>query len=175
MFTAALVGVASASAACDSPTANPSVSQGTPSTTALDPCVVGTWKTVSKTGSLTDPNGNVIAMTGGAGGVLTVNADGTVRIDDSAEKPDTGRGADGTAYTLTTTGMAGGRVQTGAGQITVTLDATAALTQTISRNGSPVASQTPSQTASNQYQCSRGKSLVTTSSSGVVTTYTPAG
>ena len=142
--------------------------------TAVDPCLVGTWKAVSVTGSLTDPGGSAIRLAGGAGGVLTVNADGSLHIDDTNAQPDTGTANDGSVYTITSSGSGSGRVVTTAGQLTVTLDTTAAITQTIARNGTVLSSQTPT-TATDTYQCTRGRTLVITSPGGIVSTYTAAG
>ncbi|MHB8717727.1 MAG: hypothetical protein ACYDAC_02390 [Candidatus Dormibacteria bacterium] len=143
--------------------------------TAVDPCVVGTWRAVSVAGSLTDSAGSLIHLSGGSGGTLTITGDGSLRIDDTRAQADTGTASDGTVYTITSSGEGSGSVRTSAGQFTVSLDASSAITQTIARNGSPVASQRPASSATDTYTCSRGRSLVITSPGGIVSTFTPAG
>ncbi|MDQ2961150.1 MAG: hypothetical protein M3R48_08920 [Candidatus Dormibacteraeota bacterium] len=160
-------------AACGS-TPTPAAT-GSPSPAAtVDRCLVGAWRTTSVTGTLGDGNGGTIAITGGAGKVLSIAADGALRIDNTATQPDSGKAADGTMYTITQVGSATGHVTAGGGTLTVTLDNPSGLTNSIARNGTTLSTAHPGK-ATDTYTCSRGQVLSVISSGGTVSRFAPAG
>lgn len=165
--------------ACGS-TAPTAVALATPSPTAtavvngpsgLDPCLVGTWKSVAISGRLT-VGGAGVALRGGAGEVLTVAATGAVHSDDSATAPVTGAAPDGTTYELAQTGSGTGTITSAAGKVTIALDRPNSVTVTLYRNGSPVQSQHPG-SANDAYLCTPRTALVLTSAAGTVISYSP--
>ncbi|MGH7722897.1 MAG: hypothetical protein ACRENL_08745, partial [Candidatus Dormibacteria bacterium] len=136
-----------------------------------DPCLVGTWKSVAVSGSLTVAGAHV-DLTGGAGEVLTISASGRVRSDDSGTAALTGTAPDGTAYRLTQTGTATGTITGAAGKLTIELDSPSTVTVTLYRDGVQVQSQHPG-AANDSFLCTARTALILTSASGTVVRYAP--
>ncbi len=163
-------------AGCDSSPAAPA-STPTPTTaviagpTAIDPCLVATWKSTGISGTITI-GGAKVAITGGVGEVLTIGAGGTIKTDETNTTPVKGSAADGTQYTLLQTGTATGKIASSAEKISVTLDQPTTLTVALLKNGVQVQSQHPG-SASDSYTCSAGTSLTITGGGGTVSRYSP--
>lgn len=143
----------------------------TPTAVALDHCLVGTWKSMTITGSIS-VGGARITLSGGAGELLTIAASGSIRTDDSNTTALTGTAADGTAYKLAQTGTATGTIGASAGRVAVKLDQPTPLTVTLFKNGAVLQSQHPG-SATDSYTCTAGSSLVITGGGGTVSTYSP--
>lgn len=139
--------------------------------TAVDSCLVGTWHSTSISGSITVAGARV-AITGGAGEVLVIDAAGTIRTDDTATALVTGNAPDGTQYTLQQSGSATGKVTAAAGALTVAIDQPTTLTVTLLRNGVQVQSRHPG-SASDTYVCAPRSTLIITGAGGTVTRYSP--
>jgi hypothetical protein len=160
---------AAAVCSCDS---SPSASAtATPTPLVLDHCLVGSWKSMTISGSITVA-GVSVTLSGGAGELLTIGASGILSTDDTHTAPLTGTAADGTSYKLAQTGTATGTIIAGAGRIAVKLDQPTQLTVSLYRNGALLQSQHPG-SATDSYTCTAGSSLVITGGGGTVSTYSP--
>jgi hypothetical protein len=96
-------------AACVSSTSSPS----TTSAAAVDACLVGTWTTVALSEN-SPANDELIAYSGGAGEVFTINAQGAVTIDTHAARQVVFVSA-GQTFTATVTGTGRGMLRTTTG------------------------------------------------------------
>jgi hypothetical protein len=144
---------------------------------AIDDCLVGSWVSSAVSASA---NGQPVQVTGGSGERLTINADGTVNIDDSdATVMDISAG--GQVAHVKQSGQGTGKLATRNGsKVTLTLDSGSSLvTEQVDAGGgvvgTPAAAPT---TVDGTYQCTAGQELKLTSSQSDGTqtvTYTPAG
>jgi hypothetical protein len=163
-------------AACDdSTTAQPPAQTATAPAagpSAVDTCLVGTWKSTNITGSFT-LGGALVRLAGGAGEVLTIDGGGRIKTDDSNTTPVGGSGPDGAVYLLVQSGTATGTIASAQNRITVTLDQPTTLTVTLYKNGNAVQRQHPG-SAHDTYACAPRVSLVITGGGGTVTRYVPA-
>jgi hypothetical protein len=161
--------------ACDSSssaaTATTTVTAVVAGPSAVDPCLVGTWKSMSISGSFT-LGGAQINLNGGAGEVLAIDAGGAIHTDDSNTAPVGGRAPDGTDYRLVQSGTAVGSIGSSGGRIKVNLNQPTTLTVTLYKNGNAIQSQHPG-SANDSYTCSARTSLIVTGSGGTVTKYAP--
>lgn len=172
--------LAAALCACGSTAGPAATPQASPTATAvvngpsgLDRCLVGTWKSIGISGSLTVGSADV-TLSGGAGEVLIIAASGAVRSDDSATAPITGSAPDGAAYELVQTGAGTGTITSAAGKVTIALDKPNTVTTTLYKNGTAVQSQHPG-SANDAYTCMLGTALTLTSAAGTVIRYSSAG
>ena len=167
---AAVAGAAAILAVCSCASTSAGATP-TPSAPTFDSCLVGTWKSMSISGTITVA-GSRIALMGGAGEVLTIAASGGIRTDDTGTAPLTGMGTEGSVYTLAQSGTATGTIGAAGGRIAVKLDQPTSLTVTLSKNGTVVQSQHPG-SATDSYTCAAGSSLVITGGGGTVSRYAP--
>jgi hypothetical protein len=170
-FPLMLATAATAVALCSCGSSPDSGTATTPTAVAPDSCLVGTWQTVSISGSITVA-GSRVTLSGGAGELLTISASGSIRTDDSNTALLAGTASDGSAYKVAQSGTATGTIRATGGRITVTLDQPTPLTITLSKNGTVLQSQHPG-AATDSYTCMAGTSLVITGSGGTVSTYAP--
>ena len=170
-FPIAPAAAAMAIAVCSCGSSVDSGATATPTAVALSTCLVGTWKSVSISGSITVA-GSRVTLSGGAGELLTITAGGSIRTDDRTTAPLAGTASDGSAYTLAQSGTATGTISATGGRITVKLDQPTPLTITLSKNGTVLQSQHPG-SATDSYTCAVGTSLVITGAGGTVSTYGP--
>ena len=161
-----------APASTASPSARGSATPAIAGPAAIDPCVVGTWRSSAITGSFTVA-GAPLQLTGGAGEILTIGPSGALHTDDTKTAPVAGTTPDGTQYLLVQTGVATGTVQTGNGRLTVALQQPTQFTITLYKNGNVVQRQHPG-TANDTYTCAAGSSLAITGAGGTVSRYQPA-
>lgn len=157
---------ATASSAASTPTADASV----------DACVVGTWTSVSESGTATMPDGTSVSMSGGSGVVDVVKADGTVHDDYSSAQPEVGTSSTGVEYDIVTTGTLDGGLAATNGSYTIDPVNPQTLSQMITRpsdNTSFGPFHPPAQQQTGTYQCTQGTSLAVTSG-GVTVTYKPS-
>jgi hypothetical protein len=166
---------AAAVAACDD-AATTSSAGPTPTAaagpSAVDPCLVGTWKSTGITGTFTI-GGAVVRLAGGSGEVLTIDAGGRIHTDDSSTAPVGGTAPGGADYRLVQSGTATGTIASSGGRIKVDLDQPTTLTVTLYKNGNAIQSQHPG-SANDSYTCASRSSLVITGGGGTVTRYAPA-
>jgi hypothetical protein len=168
--------VAGLVAACDpssdgtTPAATPSAAVAGPS--AVDRCLVGTWKSIGITGTVAI-GGAQITLSGGAGEVITIDAGGAVRTDDSNTAPVGGTAPNGTDYRIVQSGTGTGTIASSGGRMKVTLSQPTTLTVNLYKNGTVIQSQHPG-SANDSYTCTAGTSLIITGGGGTVTKYSPA-
>lgn len=162
------ISAASALAACGGgSTATPTVVAG------LDPCVVGTWKSTGVHGTVSSADGSIhIPLSGGGNQSAVIRRDGTVALDYSAAKPQTGTGTDGGMYSITITGRLTGRLRAGSGQATLDVTDPSTATQTISKDGVVLQRVNPPPEQVSTYTCSAGSKLAFTTN-GITIEWTP--
>lgn len=163
----------SSSSAPASQSAEPS---GSGSTAGLDSCVVGSWKTTGVSGSAKLSASVTLQLTGGgAGGVITVNQDGSFKEDYSGDTPWTATGSDGGTYQVAFAGSLVGTVTASQGQATLTISSGSNATQTISKDGASQGQiQAQPSTSHDTYTCTAGAALSVTGSDGITTNAVPA-
>ncbi len=169
----AVCGCGSTPGPAATPTASPTATAVVNGPSGLDHCLVGTWKSIGISGSLT-VGGADVNLTGGAGEVLTIAATGAIRTDDSSTAPITGSAPDGTAYELAQTGTGTGTITSAAAKVTITLDEPNTVTTTLYKNGTAVQTQHPG-SANDSYTCTPGTALILTSAAGTVIKYSSPG
>lgn len=170
-FSTILAAAATGIALCSCGSSADSGATATPTAVALDPCLVGTWKSVSISGGITVA-GSRVTLSGGAGELLTVTAAGSIRTDDTNTAPLAATAADGSTYKLAQSGTATGTISATGGRITVKLDQPTPLTVTLSKDGTVLQSRHPG-SATDAYTCAARTSLVITGAGGTVSTYAP--
>ena len=90
---------------------SPSPTASSPSSSEVDPCLVGTWTTTPLTGN--SPVDNEVTFSGGAGEVYTIDAQGNVTIDThAAEKVVFVSATAGETFTATLSGTGRGTLWT---------------------------------------------------------------
>lgn len=161
---------AAALAACGSATAKPS-----PKVIAgLDPCVVGSWKSVGVTGTVTSADGSLqIPLSGGAGQQAVVRSDGTVSLSYDGSDPENGNGNDGATYTITNAGQFAGKLRTSGNQATLDVTAAGNATQTISKNGTVLQKTGPQPEQVSTYTC-KSRSTLAVTTFGITVNWVPA-
>jgi molecular chaperone DnaK len=172
-LAAAVCACGSTAGPAATPTASPTATAVVNGSSRLDRCLVGTWKSIGISGSLT-VGGADVNLSGGAGEVLTIAASGAIRSDDSATAPITGSAPDGTAYELAQTGTGTGTIIGAAGEVTIALVKPNTVTTTLYKNGTAVQTQHPG-SANDSYTCTPGSALILTSAAGTVIKYSSAG
>lgn len=138
----------------------------------LDSCLVGVWKSTGVSGRI-NIVGTEVTLSGGAGEVLTIGADGSIRTDETSAAPIGGPAPGGVDYRLSQTGIATGTVTSAANRIEVTIHQPTQLLVTLYKNGNLVESQHPG-SANDTYTCTPHTSLVITGAGGTVTRYAPS-
>lgn len=96
------------------PGGNPTASPGSPSASAFDPCLVGTWTTTPLSQN-SPADDQTIAFSGGAGEVYTIDAQGGVTIDTRAAQKVTFVVPGGQTFTATPSGTGKGTLTTSIG------------------------------------------------------------
>ncbi|MHB8670649.1 MAG: hypothetical protein ACYDAD_08840 [Acidimicrobiales bacterium] len=137
----------------------------------FDQCLVGTWKSTSVKASFPYQDGKV-EVEGGVGELLTIKADGSFVTDLSNVTPLTGSAA-GASWKITGAGKATGHANTAGGKVSETYDDPNALTTTIIKDGTTLAS-VHGQSTTDTYQCQAGARLTTVGENST-TEYVPAG
>jgi hypothetical protein len=164
-----LPAAAAALAACGSSTQpSPTVIAG------LDPCVVGSWKSVGVSGTVTSADGSLhIPLSGGAGQQAVIRANGTVALVYDGSDPEKGTGSDGAAYTITNAGQFAAKLRTSGHQATLDVTDTGTATQTISRNGTVLQKSDPQPEQVSTYTCKPHTSFGVTTF-GITVSWVPA-
>lgn len=140
----------------------------------LDPCVVGSWKSVSVSGTVTSADGSLhIPLSGGAGQQAAIRADGTVTLLYDGSDPERGTGSDGAAYTITNAGQFAGKLRTSGNQATLDVTDTGTATQTISKNGTVLQKSNPQPEQVSTYTCKSHASFGVTTF-GITVNWAPA-
>ena len=165
-----LPAAAAALAACGS-------SSGKPSPTViagLDPCVVGTWKSVSVSGTVTSADGSLhIPLSGGAGQQVVIRADGTVTLVYDGAEPEHGTGTDGGAYAITNAGQFAGKLRTSGNQATLDVTDAGTATQTITKDGTVLQRSAPQPEQVSTYTC-KSRSTFAVTTFGITVNWVPA-
>lgn len=158
-------------AACGGSTTS-SGAGGTPTPTAsVDSCLVGTWTSTGASGSSNATGTVIMATGGGAGEVLTINADGTLTADDTNMTPIT-LTAGGQTYTDKLSGTAMGTITASNGSLSYTRGSGSTSTsQVFGPDGAPAGTPAPDKDFTATYSCTAGQSLTVTQSGGSVLTY----
>ena len=161
---------AMALAACGSSTGQPS-----PSVIAgLDPCVVGSWKSVSVSGTVTSADGSLhIPLSGGAGQHVVIRADGTVTLVYDGSDPEQGTGTDGAAYSITDTGQFAGKLRTSGNQATLDVTDAGTATQTITKDSTVLQKSAPQPEQVSTYAC-KSRSTFAVTTFGITVNWAPA-
>lgn len=162
--------VAAALAACGSSTGQPS-----PTVIAgLDPCVVGTWKSASVSGTVTSADGSLhIPLSGGAGQQAVIRADGTVTLVYDGSEPEHGTGTDGGTYTITNAGQFAGKLRTSGNQATLDVTDAGTATQTITKDGTVLQKSAPQPEQVSTYTC-KSRSTLAVTTFGITVNWVPA-
>ena len=152
-------------------------SSGAPSPTViagLDPCVVGSWKSVSVSGTVTSADGSLhIPLSGGAGQQAVIRPDGTVTLVYDGSDPEKGNGSDGATYTITNAGQFAGKLRTSGNQATLDVTDAGTATQTISKNGTVLQKSAPQPEQVSTYTCKSHSTLAVTTF-GITVNWVPA-
>lgn len=158
-------------AACGSSTD----SKPTPTVIAgLDPCVVGSWKSVSVSGTVTSADGSLhIPLSGGAGQQAVIRPDGTVTLVYDGSDPEKGTGTDGATYTIANAGQFAGKLRTSGNQATLDVIDAGSATQTISRNGTVLQKSDPQPEQVSTYTC-KSRSTLAVTTFGITVNWVPA-
>jgi hypothetical protein len=142
----------------------------TPTAPVIDACIVGTWR--ATVGMLPQTfEGAPVTATGGAGTVLTYNADGSYSGDFAKAQPYVATTSDGHRISVTATGSVVGTFTTIGGELNLT-DSHTTLTVTVRVDGAVTSSAAASSTSSAEYTCTAGSHL-TLSADGFATQYIP--
>ena len=140
----------------------------------LDPCTVGTWKSVSVSGTVTSSDGSLrIPLSGGAGQMVVIRADGTATLSYDGSDAEHGMGSDGATYTIANAGQFSGRVRTSGKQATLDVTDAGNATQTISKNGTVLQRSDPQPEQVSMYTCQSHSSLAVTTS-GITVHWVPS-
>ena len=161
---------AAALAACGSATTQPrsTVIPG------LDPCVVGSWKSVSVSGTVTSADGSLhIPLSGGAGQQAVIRPDGTVTLVYGGSDPEKGTGSDGATYTIANAGQLAGKLRTSSNQATLDVTDAGTATQTISKNGTVLQKSDPQPEQVSTYTC-KSHSMLAVTTFGITVHWMPA-
>lgn len=166
----AFILLATALAACGSSTAQPSATV----IAGLDPCVVGSWKSVGVSGTVTSADGSLhIPLTGGAGQQAVIRPDGTVTLTYDGSDPEKGNGSDGATYTITNAGQFAGKLRTSGNQTTLDVTDAGNATQTISKNGTVLQKSDPQAEQVSTYTC-KSRSTFAVTTFGITVNWVPA-
>lgn len=165
-----MLSAAAALAACGSATTQPSATV----IAGLDPCVVGSWKSVSVSGTVTSADGSLhIPLSGGAGQQAVIRRDGTVTLAYEGSDPEKGNGSDGATYTITNAGQFAGKLRTSGHQATLDVTDAGTATQTISKNGTLLQKSAPQPEQVSTYTCKSHSALAVTTF-GITVNWAPA-
>ena len=161
---------AAALAACGSSSDKP-----TPTVVAgLDPCVVGSWRSVGVSGTVTSADGSLhIPLSGGAGQQAVIRPDGSVTLVYDGSDPEKGTGTDGATYTITNAGQLAGRLRTSGNQATLDITDAGNATQTISKNGTVLQKSDPQAEQVSTYTC-KSRSTFAVTTFGITVNWVPA-
>lgn len=137
----------------------------------INGCVVNSWTTTEITLTITDPDtGDAVDMTGGAGEILVLGADGTYSDDVTNTEPLTGE-AGGSQYELTGEGIDVGTYTTSENTLTTTSRDPTASTASVTRDGEVIATSNSPAVDTKNFECEEATSLDITTSGGIVVTY----
>lgn len=129
---------------------------------AIDGCLVGSWKSTGLT------TVGQLKLAGGAGELLTVDADGTYFYDYSQMQPYSGTTAGGDQIEDTITGTLTGQFHTRDGTWTTSVDDPSTMELSIRKNGVLVATGHASGSDSGSYTCQPHRHLTISDSTGVI-------
>lgn len=153
----------SSPAAGGPPSSEPATTVSGTSTTAVDPCLVGTWRSTSATGTIGNGNLHITLTGGGSGAVVVIRSDGAVGESFDSMQPISGTGSDHNSYTLAFSGAVQGQLQAANGQSQLRLLNPDKETVTVSQGTKVLATSHPAATGPSTYSCSSGQSLAVTS------------
>ena len=140
----------------------------------LDPCLVGTWKSVSVSGTVTSSDGSLrIPLSGGAGQMVVIRADGTATLSYDGSDPEHGVGTDGGTYIIANAGQFSGKLRASGNQATLDVTDAGNATQTISRNGTVLQRSDPQPEQVSTYSC-RSRSSLAVTTFGITVHWVPS-
>jgi len=162
----AAVALAACGSSSDKPT--PTVIAG------LDPCLVGSWKSVGVSGTVTSADGSLhIPLSGGAGRHAVIRPDGGVTLVYDGSDPEKGIGSDGATYTIDNAGQFAGKLRTSGNQATLDVTDSGNATQTISKNGTALQKSAPQPEQVSTYTC-KSRSTLAVTTFGITVKWVPA-
>lgn len=165
-----ILAAAAALTACGSASTRPSATV----IAGLDPCVVGAWRSVSVSGTVTSADGSLhIPLSGGAGQQAVVRPDASVTLVYDGSDPEKGNGSDGAAYTITNAGQFAGKLRTSGNQVTLDVTDAGTATQTISKNGTVLQKSNPQPEQVSTYTCKSHSALAVTTF-GITVSWVPS-